>query len=498
MPADLLSQITDQISTFARDVEHRLHQWMSVRDPVAFRAMEHEVATAGRQLADQLTATLLKHIVADPTLQASASQAARRHGTYRHGGRREVEVTLLGGHKTRLPVEYLKINRRHQPGRRRKNGRRGLGGTGLYPTLAVLGIWFGVTPALGGEVCRQVADSDSVRAGQAALARRGIVLGHKQTQAVVNKFGTRVVEQRDRWIEQVNERPPDNGPLAGKRVVVSTDGGRLRERRPARQGRRRKDTGHRGYEAPWREPKLFTIYVLDNEGGVEQSYQPIYDGTLGDCGQLFTLLLGYLRALGVHQAEQLIFLGDGAKWIWERTAQCAQDLGLPADKVVEVVDWCHAVAVLHKIINARQKWAPGEQDRWLRRAKRWLYAGQIERLLEAIDALAVGRRAGDVSEHRGYFAHNLKRMQYQGFVEAKVPIGSGYVESAIRRVINMRMKSNGMFWLEVNAQGMLVLRSYLKAGHMDALIDWSLSSAVPWWHFEGRPSVPFSFPAAAA
>jgi hypothetical protein len=26
----------------------------------------------------------------------------------------------------------------------------------------------------------------------------------------------------------------------------------------------------------------------------------------------------------------------------------------------------------------------------------------------------------------------------------------------------MRMKSNGMFWLEVNAEGMLLLRSYLK------------------------------------
>ena len=204
-----------------------------------------------------------------------------------------------------------------------------------------------------------------------------------------------------------------------------------------------------------------------------------------------------LRALGVAQATQLIFVGDGAKWIWERTEMCAKDLGLSPDQIVEVIDWSHAVSVLHKIINARKKWAVGEQDRWLRRAKKWLYAGQIERLLKAIDALAVGCRAGDISEHRGYFAHNVQRMQYQSFVEAKVPIGSGYVESAIRRVINMRMKSNGMFWLEVNAQGMLLLRSYLKAGHFDALVDWSLSQAVSWWHFDGRPSAPFSFSAAS-
>lgn len=493
MPIDLLSQIKDQISTFARDVERHLTPWTAARDPVSFRQMEHEVAAFGRQLADHISGAVLQQIVADPALQARASQAARQHGRYRHGGRRQVDVTLLGGQSVRVPVEYLKVNRRRQRGRRRKNGRRGGGGTGLYPVLSVLGICFGVTPALCGEVCRQVADSDSVRAGQAALARRGIVLGHKQTQAVVNKFSTRAVEHRDTWVEQVNEQPAGPGPLWGKRVVVSTDGGRLRERRPARHGRRRKETGHRRYDAPWREPKLFTLYVIGKDGTVEASYQPIYDGTLGDCNQLFTLLLGYLRALGVHQAEQLIFVGDGAPWIWERTAKVAHDLGLYPDQVVEVIDWCHAVSVLYQIVNARKTWAPGDPDRWIRRAKKWLYAGQVERLLAAIDALTVGRRARDIGEHRDYFARNSKRMQYQDFVAAKVPIGSGHVESAIRRVINMRMKSNGMFWLEVNAQGMLLLRSYLKAGHFDTLVDWSLCCAVPWWSMDGRPRAPFSF-----
>jgi hypothetical protein len=40
-------------------------------------------------------------------------------------------------------------------------------------------------------------------------------------------------------------------------------------------------------------------------------------------------------------------------------------------------------------------------------------------------------------------------MQYAAFVASSVPIGSGAIQSAIRRVVNMRMKSNGMFWLEV-------------------------------------------------
>ncbi len=96
-------------------------------------------------------------------------------------------MTLLGGGKARVKVPYLKQDLRGRPGRTRGSGKRGPGGTGLYPTLAALGIWFGVTPALAGEIVRQVADSDAVRPAREALARRGIDLGHKQTLRIVGK-----------------------------------------------------------------------------------------------------------------------------------------------------------------------------------------------------------------------------------------------------------------------------------------------------------------------
>ena len=37
-----------------------------------------------------------------------------------------------------------------------------------------------------------------------------------------------------------------------------------------------------------------------------------------------------------------------------------------------------------------------------------------------------------------------------------VPLGSGAIESAIRRVINLRLKGNSISWYEENAEGMLV------------------------------------------
>jgi hypothetical protein len=253
------------------------------------------------------------------------------------------------------------------------------------------------------------------------------------------------VEQRNQWLEQMRKQEAQPGPLAGKRVVVAMDGGRLRERRPARAGRRRKETKHRRYDAPGREPKLFTIYVLNEEGTVDETYLPVYDGTLGDCAQLFLMMEGYLKALGAHQVQQLIFAGDGALWIWERTGPLANALGLAPEKVVEVIDWCHAVGVLHDIAKERVGWTQAQRDQWVRRAKKWLHAGDIHGLLHAIDSLSIGRRAKDIAQHRDYFARNVARMQYAQFEVKNIPRGSGAVESAIRRVVNMRMKGNGMF-----------------------------------------------------
>ena len=67
---------------------------------------------------------------------------------------------------------------------------------------------------------------------------------------------------------------------------------------------------------------------------------------------------------------------------------------------------------------------------------------------------------------RGYFRRNIAagRMDYHRLAEAKWPIGSGAIESAIRRVINLRLKGAGIFWHEESAEAVLLLRSYYKAG----------------------------------
>lgn len=482
MPTDLANQVAARVASFLAAVDTATERWLRMKTQQDFRAMELELSAMTRQLGDEVAGDVLGERLSCPVLQARTWAAAKNGARLRSGGPRSVEVCLLGGGRRSYVVPYLKPDRRGLPGRPRGSGRRGKSGVGLYPTLAALGIANGVTPALACEICRQVTDSDSVRSGRQALARRGIDLGHKQTLRIVGKVGRRAVEQRDGWLAEHLERPPtDAGPLAGKRVFISTDGGRCRMRIPAKSGRRRAKTGHRGYKAPWQEPKLLVIYVLDDEGNVDESFQPVYDGTMGDCNELFRMLLGYLKALGAHEANELIVAADGAKWIWERIDDLASGLGIARERVREVLDWYHAVETLHTIVAIPARWGKARRTKWVGKAKKLLAGGRIDALAEHIRKLAVGRRAKKVLAHVAYFTRNAARMQYQQLRARCIPRGSGAMESAVRRIVNLRMKSNAKFWLAENAEAMLLMRSYLKAGRFDDLIAWSGAMSVPWW-----------------
>lgn len=481
MQSELNAKVQGMVGGFAVQVAAELARWASVRTPEAFRQAELEIHGLARDLGDEITEAVLRTLVSDRDFQVEASVAGRQNGRFRHGGLRTALVTLLGGRQVKLEgIEYLKPNFRGGRRRGRKRTKRGKGGAGFYPVLACLGIWFGVTPALAGEVCRQVVDSDSVRTAREALARRGIVFGQRKIQLLANKFGARAVEQRNAWLAKVRAEAAMRGPLRGKRIVVSLDGGRLRERVPAKRGRKRKN-GHRRYDAPWREPKVLTIYVVNGKGELEEDYRAVYDGTLGDCEAIFDMLCGYLKALGAHEAKEAIFVADGAKWIWDRVPTLAAQVGIDAAKITQVIDWCHAVQTLWAIAEAPKAWQQSDREKWVGRAKDLLHAGRTDDVAAMIDELAVGRRAPAVKEHRDYFVRNAARMQYAAFEAAHVPTGSGYVESAIRRVVNMRLKGNGTFWLERNAESMLFLRCYLKTGHYDTLVQWSITCAVPWW-----------------
>lgn len=82
-------------------------------------------------------------------------------------------------------------------------------------------------------------------------------------------------------------------------------------------------------------------------------------------------------------------------------------------------------------------------------------------MIEEARGFCVGRNAKKILKEVNYFVDRRDFMQYADFAKRGIPLGSGGVESAIRRVVNLRLKGPSIFWRKGNAECMLHLRSYL-------------------------------------
>jgi hypothetical protein len=96
----------------------------------------------------------------------------------------------------------------------------------------------------------------------------------------------------------------------------------------------------------------------------------------------------------------------------------------------------------------------------------------------AVREICRGRNRSEIRTQRNYFVKNLARMRYDRIRALKLPMGSGCVESAIRRMVNLRLKGPCIFWCKANAEAILLLRCYWKAGRWNLLKN-QAHSALP-------------------
>jgi hypothetical protein len=61
-------------------------------------------------------------------------------------------------------------------------------------------------------------------------------------------------------------------------------------------------------------------------------------------------------------------------------------------------------------------------------------------------------------------------MDYAEYRRRGLPIGSGAVESAIRRVINLRVKGPGLLWYQHNAEAMILMRAAALTGRWEEMV----------------------------
>jgi hypothetical protein len=352
---------------------------------------------------------------------------------------------------------------------------RGPAGSGLFPELAVLGIHQGKTAALVDLVARQSAMLPSFEHAQRELQSRGLNLPLKEVHRIASQLGAQVLTRRKRdLLDYRNGLVPAGCELKGKRVACCIDAGKSRLRRVTRRqkGKGKSKKQKRRYQADWRDAKLLCIYEIDRRGERVRGSRPWIDGTFAGPDEAMELLAFHLHRLGAACAEVVVFLADGAPWIWERVEWVTQRVGLGLEGWEWVLDFWHAAghvsaALTHVPMEAKQR------RRLYRKLRKWLLGGKAWEVTRELRQL--GQSHGVLAAMEADLAYLHKhedncRMDYARYRQRGLPIGSGAVESAIRRVINLRVKGPGLLWYEQNAEGMILMRAAALTGRWQELV----------------------------
>jgi hypothetical protein len=425
-----------------------------VHTPEELEALEREI----RGYTDQLGALLLE-------LHLQASSECEEHqkkeealirawpGRLRSGGYERVRIFTLGG---------VGITVRARDSRRACDRRSGKRYKGVYGDLVLLGIHDHYTPGLAATVSAWSALLSSFAEVRQVLLEQGVKLDVKVVRRVTYHYA-----ERARVLQQAGQIALAEEDTVQGRRVVSADGGCLRLRE--NQGGAKTKKGRTRYRGAWREPKLLIIYGVDARGKPEKRFAPLIDGHLQGPEALFQLLEGYLHALAIDQADHVLFVADGAHWLWNRIPRLIAALGLEPQRVYLLIDFYHATEHLGKLAALRKNWSAQQRRAWIRTQRRRLWTGHVDTVVKAIQVFCRGRNSKAMMTERDYFVGNRQRMAYQTVGALKLSIGSGVIESAIRRVVNLRLKGTCIFWGKDNAEKILMLRAFYKTGRWSLL-----------------------------
>jgi hypothetical protein len=275
-------------------------------------------------------------------------------------------------------------------------------------------------------------------------------------------LGDRIEENRQREIQQVFGK---RGGVEVQRgiegtMAVSVDATKVREK----QGEYVDDCGRKRYEIGFRDAKIGVISKACWDPGRAEAYctDSSYVGGIEHADEFFRRVWVEMKRRSVDaETMRIVFLGDGAKWIWDRVGDLANEHS------VLILDFYHATEHLSGI--CKELYGEQTEEYW-QTFNRWrdsFWEGKVLEViveLKRIRAGCKGKRRQLVQDEISYFEENRERMRYDLYRAMKLPIGSGTVESSCKNVIGARMKQGGMTWSESGAEGMLQIRTSLASG----------------------------------
>lgn len=318
------------------------------------------------------------------------------------------------------------------------------------------------SPGLYDKVGFCAALGPSYDVGRQTLNKFGVNICLSSVRDITNNLSTYCYthNEEDLMVEQGES-------LKDKRVVISIDGGRTRTR--TYRGKRNKN-GNSKFATNWREPKLFVIDVLDEHGKPDRYKLPIYGCRFGK-KDAFKLLSRYLKKLEIKEAKLVQILGDGASWIWNNMKSILIKLGVNEKQIVETLDYYHSSSYVHELVEKMpRRISKQRRKKLLKEFKEQLWAGESYKIIQTCQKIYL-RPSKIIKRWLKYLGKHNDKTQYLDYQEDKLMCGSGIIESAIRRVINLRFKNASTFWDKKRVEKMYFLRGALLAKRWEFVIS---------------------------
>jgi hypothetical protein len=220
-------------------------------------------------------------------------------------------------------------------------------------------------------------------------------------------------------------------------------------------------------KAHTREVKLccvFTQTTVDEKGRpVRDPRSSSYLITFDPAADFGALMAAEARRRGAGHIRQLVFLGDGAAWIWNLATRHFPE-------ATQIVDLFHAREHLHDLARLLEFMLGDHKQAWLEQRLADLDNGDIPAICAAARAFPLtGKKAADLKTALGYFEHNAHRMHYAHFKKLGMFIGSGAVEAGCKSIVGQRCKLSGMRWTVSGATGILTLRCLEASGRWEQI-----------------------------
>ena len=201
--------------------------------------------------------------------------------------------------------------------------------------------------------------------------------------------------------------------------------------------------------------------LLTENGEIYRDKKVSYMGTVRKAEDFGAMLYQHAVENGLEGMDAVVFLGDGAKWLWG-----IQKEYFPY--ALTGIDLYHAIERVGTMVDLLQfkgRFGPDKKQAFKDDCIGRLRCGQVQEMLELIESTPCKKgNEKRLEVAMGYFRSNMARMNYGVFAACGIFVGSGVIEAGCKVIVGSRMKNAGMHWSKDHAEKMIALRCAIRNG----------------------------------